>query len=294
MWRSTPGAHHDRRQLPHSTLRVPPEPARKWLENVGRNVARGVHLLPFVNFSAPSSTPTGSTGSTRVLAGFRIVAESRALGARAGGDFWIARASEPGRLAVVIGDACGHGASAAALLQHLMPAARELSRFGAGPGWLLWELNRRLQQRLAIDRFITAAAFELDLYAGRLWVANAGHVPALLRHASGGVSVIGRPSGPPLGMAKRTDYAEERYGFSGGDVLVTMTDGVFEAVESDLMGMRTLRHVVALAGEGSRAVQRAVLGRLDNAAAGQDDMTLVTLEVAAAMKPLHRHYEQVA
>jgi phosphoserine phosphatase RsbU/P len=234
----------------------------------------------------------GSTGSIRVLGGFRIVAESRAAGARNGGDFWIATASEQGRLAVVIGDACGHGEEAAEQLQHVVPAARELARAGNGPSWLLWELNRRLHKRLPIDRFVTAAAMELDLRAGKLWIANAGHVPVILRSAEGGVSVIGRPSGPPLGMEGRSDYAEERYSFHAGDVLVTMTDGVFEAVESDLMGMRTLRQLVAHAGEGSRAVQRAVLRRLESSAASQDDMTLVSLEANAL--PVQRHYEKVA
>lgn len=257
-------------------------------------MARGVHLPPLVNFSAYSSTRPHSTCVTRELGGFRIVAESRTAGARAGGDFWIATASEQGRLAVVIGDACGHGPSAAKQLQHLLPAVRELARFGAGPGWLLWELNRRIEKYLPIDRFVTAAAFELDLRAGKLWVANAGHVPALLRHADGSCSVVGRPSGPPLGMAHRSDYGEERCPFHAGDVLVCMTDGVFESVETDLMAMRTLRHVVARAGEGSRAVQRAVLARLDAARAANDDMTLVSIEARAGSAPVHRHYEQVA
>jgi serine phosphatase RsbU (regulator of sigma subunit) len=247
-----------------------------------------------VNFSAFSSTRPGSTGSIRVVGGFRIVAESRAAGARNGGDFWIATASEQGRLAVVIGDACGHGSEAAELLQHVVPVARELARAGGGPGYLLWELNRRLHKCLAVDRFVTAAALELDLRAGKLWIANAGHVPALLRSAEGGVTVIGRPSAPPLGMEARSDYAEERYLFRPGDVLVTMTDGVFEAVETDLMGMRTLRQLVAHAGGGSRAVQRAVLRRLESAGASQDDMTLVSLEANALPISVQRHYEKVA
>lgn len=195
---------------------------------------------------------------------------------------------------MVIGDACGHGASAAKLLQHLLPTVRELARFGAGPGWLLWELNRRIQKWIPIDRFVTAAAFELDLRSGRVSVANAGHVPALLRHADGSCSVVGRPSGPPLGMEHRSDYGEERCRFHAGDVLVCMTDGVFEAVETDLMAMRTLRNVVARAGRDSRAVQRAVLAQLDTVPAVKDDLTLVSLEARADIAPLYRHYEQVA
>jgi len=73
-----------------------------------------------------------------------------------------------------------------------------------------------------------------------------------------------------------------------------MTDGVFEAVESDLMGMRTLRQVVAHAGRGSRAVQRAVLGCVGPACAKSDDMTLVSLEARAAVVPMLRYYKQVA
>jgi serine phosphatase RsbU (regulator of sigma subunit) len=125
-------------------------------------------------------------------------------------------------------------------------------------------------------------------------VANAGHVPALVRHAGGEVSMIGRASGPPLGMVRRSDYREERCTFRPGDVLVCMTDGVFESVESDLMSMRTLRQVVARAGRGSSAVQRAVLDRLGRSSASSDDMTLVSLEARPAITPTVRHYQQVA
>jgi serine phosphatase RsbU (regulator of sigma subunit) len=247
-----------------------------------------------VNFSTEPSYCGLSAGVPRELGGFRIVADSRAAGARSGGDFWIATAREQGRLAVVIGDACGHGRVGAEQLHHLLPAVRELARFGAGPGWLLWELNRRLEGRLPVDRFVTAAALEIDLRAGRILVANAGHVPALVRQAEHGVQVIGRASGPPLGMQHQAEYREERCAFRAGDVLVCMTDGVFEAVESDLMSMHTLRHVLAGAGQGSCAVQRAVLGCLGPVLAGNDDMTLVSLEARAAVVPSVRYYKQVA
>jgi len=176
-------------------------------------VARSVQREQLVNFSTDVSHGPQATGVHRELGGFRIVAESRAAGARSGGDFWIATAREQGRLAVVIGDACGHGSEGAEHLHHLFPVLRELVRFGAGPGWLLGELNRRLAQRLPIDRFVTAAAFEVDLRAGRVLVANAGHVPGLIRQAEGGVAVIGRASGPPLGMQHSSDYREERCPF---------------------------------------------------------------------------------
>src|SRR5512143_2987855 len=95
------------------------------------------------------------------LNGFWICAQCRPA-EEVAGDFFAITAREPGRLAVVIGDACGRGRAGAALLPEILPKVRELLRLGVEPARLLSALNEAAARTLPIDRFITAAALELD------------------------------------------------------------------------------------------------------------------------------------
>jgi serine phosphatase RsbU (regulator of sigma subunit) len=187
----------------------------------------------------------------------------------------------PGRLGVVIGDACGRGAEGAALLALILPKVDELTRAGATPANLLAELNHTGMTELAQDRFVTAIALELDLRAGVMTVANAAHVPAMVRRGSD-VSIVGLASGPPLGFARETRYIEETHSLRPHDLIVLMTDGVLEAVETNLSTMSNLRRLVSSTGTtmDGASVHRLLLRLFDERSRGRrpDDMTLLVLE----------------
>jgi serine phosphatase RsbU (regulator of sigma subunit) len=219
------------------------------------------------------------------LGPFRIFAESRAAWGLIGGDFYSVQLCPQQRLAVVIGDACGRGSEGARFLPRIRPPFVELSRLVTPPSRVLYELNEHLGKRLPCDRFVTGAALELDPDAGTLTVANAAHVPAILRNAEGEVAVIGRASGPPLGILRESSYSDERYPLSKGDIVVLMTDGILEAVEPDLTVMSALLALVSAAPAGSSGVHHSLLAELDGYPPERraDDMTLVTVEVLASV-----------
>jgi serine phosphatase RsbU (regulator of sigma subunit) len=183
---------------------------------------------------------------------------------------------------VVIGDACGYGAEGARLISRLLPDMLRLAAPGIGPGRLLANFNRRVAAQMPVDRFVTTTAVEIDPRSGAVTIANAGHVPVLVRRAAGGVELIGRTSGPALGLLDHCFYSEERHVLHTGDVLVFMTDGVLEAIESDLVTMPRLCELLEHAPPGSRAVQDAILERLHARAKAtdrNDDRTLVSVEL---------------
>ena len=223
------------------------------------------------------------TGSGWELGVFRIHAESRCAGGGVGGDFCAFRLRGPKRLAVVIGDACGRGPEGARLLPHVLPVLEDLSSSLSGPGQLLEAMNRQLAGRLASDRFVTGAVLELDAEAGTLTVANAGHVPVLLRRAAGDVVVVGRASGPPLGILADCKYVDESHPLARGDVIVFMTDGVLEAIESDLSAMSRLSAVMGQLPGAGRDVHRRLLASLPTYPPERraDDMTLLSMELIA-------------
>lgn len=218
---------------------------------------------------------------------FRVLAERRGAEGGGCGDFYAFRLCGPKRLVAVIGDACGRGQDAANLLPGVL---RRLEEAADGvlprPGELLSYLNRGLAGELSSDRFITLAAIEIDAHARSLTVANAGHVPAFLRRSSGDVQIVGQASGPPLGILDEATYFDETYRIDSGDLLVLMTDGVLEAVESDLAGMPKLAALVAQGFGSSGAVHGRLLeelaAKLEQRA--PDDMTLLSLELLAEVR----------
>lgn len=210
-----------------------------------------------------------------------MLAESRSAGGLPGGDFYTFALRAPTRLAVVIGDACGRGRVGAELVPLVLPDVDALLPTEASPGRLLSEVNRTLCGSVAKDRFITAAAFELDASAGTIVAACAGHVPTLIRNAEGRVRAVGTASGPPLGIVSSCEYADERHVLLPGDVVVFMTDGLLEALETDLLTMDTLRGILAAAPAGNGAVHRFLLAQLDRCTlrSRSDDVLLLSLEV---------------
>jgi len=228
-------------------------------------------------------SPTLSDDRSRRLlpgsSGFHASVEQRAAGGTEGGDFYTLTSRSPGRIGVIIGDACGRGADGAAQLARVLPKLHELAHSGKGPGRLLSELNLTVLTELDQDRFVTAAALELDLNAGVLTVANAAHVPVMVRRARG-VSIVGRASGPPLGFSPETRYLEERHPLRPHDLVVLMTDGVLEAVETNLSTMSELRRLVSGARMDGREVHRLLLRTFEARTWGRraDDMTLLVLE----------------
>jgi serine phosphatase RsbU (regulator of sigma subunit) len=209
-----------------------------------------------------------------------------------GGDFFAFRSRSPERLALVIGDACGRGEDGAHLLPSVLARVECLAAGSGRPSHFLDYLNRGLVDELPRDRFVTASAIELDARAGTLTIANAGHVPVVLRRASGQVKIVGRASGPPLGILHASSYFDETYSLGVGDMVVLMTDGVVEALETDLTEMPTLMSLVRQTLGSGDALHRRVLHELQEKQKRRepDDMTLLSLELVTSCAHA-RHYE---
>ena len=146
-------------------------------------------------------------------------------GDRVGGD-WYDALELPGRsVALMIGDVVGHGLQAAGQMGVLRSAARAYALEHRSPG----EVVRRLDG--FVDRFdegfATALACVLvDLAAGELRYAIAGHVPPLVIAADGSTRLLEQPRTSLLGAA--SSVQEGRLPFLPGDTVVLFTDGLVE------------------------------------------------------------------
>jgi serine phosphatase RsbU (regulator of sigma subunit) len=203
---------------------------------------------------------------------------------------------------VLIADVSGKGTSAALYMAELKGLVLALSQIYQSPKDLLIEVNRILSDNLDSRSFITMTYAVIDLGAGTLTYARAGHTPLIYLPAGAGQGVqVLTPSGMVLGLRldgvqeKFTELLEERTLTIGpGDVFVLYTDGVTEAMntQSDLFGDTRLSQIVEEHGHLESSELRERILREVEAFVGDadqhDDMTMILMKiehVGAALVP---------
>jgi serine phosphatase RsbU (regulator of sigma subunit) len=93
--------------------------------------------------------------------------------------------------------------------------------------------------------------------------------------------VVGHASGPPLGVSDSVEYVEERASLSASDLIVVVTDGLLEAIETNLFAMSVLKELVARAPQEADLAGCSIVHSLDRPAAkhSTDDVTLMCVEM---------------
>jgi PAS domain S-box-containing protein len=196
-------------------------------------------------------------------------------GTEVGGDWYDAIAVPDGRLLLVMGDVAGRGVAAASMMGQLRSAIRAYAVDERSPAELLGRLNGFLLG-LAAETMATVAVVEVDVAAGTLRVASAGHPPALLVGADGTARWLRPGRGVPLGAHDAPHLEEATEPLEPGATLVLYTDGLVEQRGEDLdLGMQRLRDAVLDGPEGLDALCDHVLARAG--ADGSDDVTLLVL-----------------
>jgi serine phosphatase RsbU (regulator of sigma subunit) len=211
----------------------------------------------------------------------RIAAVSRPA-FETGGDFHRIRPLSDGRTIVVIGDVCGRGAPAAHWVAELEPRLDRLlcNRDDVeNPTTLLTELNRSAIGLLPDDCFATAACAIFDSRRAALTIASAGHVPIVIKRAGAAARVVGRASGPPIGMFDHALYCSEHLSLRAGDLVLLMTDGVLEPLEQDFERLECLKALVERVPHDAHASMLALLEEVERCETFPDDRTLVVVQL---------------
>lgn len=151
-----------------------------------------------------------------------------------GGDYFDYIRLPNGSLAITLGDVAGKGVPAALLMARLHASARYHLLSATSPGEALISLNRDVATSGLGFRFITLVLAVIHPERNEVTIANAGHLPPLLRRASGIVNAVGQQiSGMPLGVLPQQHYQEITLSLDVGDTLLFFTDGVTEAMNGD-------------------------------------------------------------
>jgi serine phosphatase RsbU (regulator of sigma subunit) len=202
------------------------------------------------------------------------------------GDYYDYVPLSDGRLGVVIADVTGHGLGAALV----MTAARAFVRAACGgesdPGKVLAVCNNLLAQDLDAGNFLSLCLAAFDPAARTLQYSSAGHDPPLLYRPSENTFAELESTGPLLGIVPGMDFAvSDELPLQPGDVLLFMTDGLFECMNDaeETFGKERLKDIVrAHAAESASAILTALLAATSAWTGGQpprDDITVVVVKV---------------
>lgn len=195
-----------------------------------------------------------------------------------------------GRLAIVLGDATGHGIAPALAVTQMQAMLRMAFRLGADLATAFRHVNDQLATTLPDDRFVTAFVGLLDPASHRLEYHSGGQGPILHLRAADGRCAKLRPTSFPLGaMPLATLRPPATIDFAPGDVLLLLSDGVFEHCNAGGEAFGEDRAEAVARGHGARPMAllaQRLLAELDTFGAGspqRDDVTIVAVARESAV-----------
>ncbi len=161
-----------------------------------------------------------------------------------GGDCFDVIELDGGRHGFFLGDISGKGIPAALLATLLQGIFYTTASMDIALTGVFSRVNRYLCERAGGDRYATVFYGVLDK-SGAFEYVNAGHVPPLVRRASGAIERLDLASFP-VGMFPEAEYESARVKLEKGDFLVIYTDGVSEAVnvKAEMFEEERLQHLL--------------------------------------------------
>jgi phosphoserine phosphatase RsbU/P len=223
-------------------------------------------LLPKALPNLPHVAMTGST-----LACYSV-----------GGDCFDVIELDGGRHGFFVGDISGKGISAALLATLLQGIFFTTASMDLALTGIFSRVNRYLCDRSGGDRYATVFYGVLDK-TGTFEYVNAGHVPPLIRRASGAIDRLDLASFP-VGMFPEAEYESASIKLEKDDFLVIYTDGVSEAanVQAEMFEEERLRHLLEnFKGQSVEQLADSIrdgVKAFTEGAAQSDDVTILVIQ----------------
>lgn len=205
-----------------------------------------------------------------------------------GGDFfdYVWLDDERTKLCIVVADVSGKAMKAAitAVMTNGM-VCREIGN-NQSPQKILCMLNKPMYLKTESSVFTTMVLAVVDIKAKTLTVANAGHLPPIVK-CNGSLEYIQIPGMRlPLGVIKDIDYAEHTIELKAGSSIVFYSDGLTEAMNErqEEFGSERLEQTIrCLLNISAREIRDYILEDIQTfvgSAKQHDDMTLVVVNVS--------------
>ena len=134
--------------------------------------------------------------------------------------------------------------------------------------------------------FVTVFYGVIDKASGELVYCGAGHPPAILRRAAGGISML-ETSCPAIGVFSSLLYGDSVAQIKIGDYLVLYTDGVTEARrDHELFGEERLVQLIGSLDPARAASPRAIFNWITEFAGRElhDDVAILSVGLTGSSR----------
>ena len=165
-------------------------------------------------------------------------------GTQVGGDWYDVIELASGRTALVVGDVMGRGVQAAAVMGQLRAATRAYARLELPPAQVIEFLDGMVRE-LGTNQIVTCLYAVFDPADRVLRIANAGHMPPIVRVPDGEPEILWGAGSPPLGAGPHK-VVQREVPLAAGTWIVVYTDGLVERRRRDIeTGVHALADEVA-------------------------------------------------
>ena len=185
-------------------------------------------------------------------------------GIEVGGDFYDAFDIGDGEWTIALGDVCGKGPDAAALMGMVRHTIRAAAIRERAPARVLATVNAAVGRQTSEEQFCTAVAARLRPHGDKMiaWICVAGHPPPVVLRSDGSLQWI-RGHGGLLGVFDDAQLAEDELRLAPGDTLILYTDGVIE--ERGARGPFGEEGLAAVLTRAAGATASEIVGRIERA-----------------------------
>lgn len=202
-----------------------------------------------------------------------------------GGDWYDVLPTLDDRVALIVGDAVGHGLDSATAMGQLRSALAALINVGADPASTLETLDR-FTAGLPRARSATCLVAFLDPARGQIEYSSAGHLPPVVARPGQAAEILPFTQDPPLAVVRSGPRQTLTVPFPVGSVVALCTDGLVERRgEPVLAGLERLAAMVDASRDQSMdELCETVIRQVFEEASRQDDIALVSARLIDAVR----------
>ncbi len=199
-----------------------------------------------------------------------------------GGDMYDSFELPDGKVCLSFGDVAGKGVPGALVMSRMASCVQSTMRHVHDVVEAICAINDHMCDSAIEGRFVTYVLAIVDTQNHEVVLANAGHMPPIIRRADGTVEQFDEEeSGPPIAVVEDYPYEAQIRKLERGDVVLLMTDGVDEAMnpEQELYGIQRVLEFVKNAPPEAEQLGKALLEDVRRHARGypqSDDITIMT------------------
>ncbi len=199
-----------------------------------------------------------------------------------GGDMYDCFELPEGKVCLSFGDVAGKGVPGALVMSRMASCVQSTMRHVHDVVEAICAINNHMCDSAIEGRFVTYVLSIVDTQNHEVVLANAGHMPPIIRRADGTVEQFDEEqSGPPIAVVDEYPYEAQSRKLGRGDVVLLMTDGVDEAMnsEGELYGLQRVLEFVKNGPSEAEPLGKALLEDVRRHAGGHpqsDDITIMT------------------